>query len=47
MVQARLNTPAKIKLVTGSYVEEHTARDLKEPGGVCQLMLSKILSLHK
>jgi hypothetical protein len=41
MVQACLQTPAKIKLVTGSYPEEHTARKLKELGGVCQLMLGK------
>jgi exonuclease III len=47
MVQACLRTPAKIKLVTGSYPEEHTARKLKEPSGVCQLMLGKILSLHQ
>jgi hypothetical protein len=47
MVQASLNTPAKIKMVTGSCYEEHTARNLKEPGGVCQLMLGKVLSLHK
>ncbi len=47
MVQACLSTPAMIKLVTGSYTEEHTARSLKEPGGVCQLMLGKILSLHR
>jgi hypothetical protein len=47
MVQACLRTPAKIKLVPGSYAEENTARKLKEPGGVCQLMLGKILSLHQ
>jgi hypothetical protein len=47
MVQARLQKPAKIKMVTGSCYEEHTASNLKEPGGVCQFMLSRILSLHK
>jgi hypothetical protein len=47
MVQATLNTPAKIKMVTSSCYKEHTARNLKEPGGVCQLLLGKILSLHK
>jgi hypothetical protein len=47
MVQVTLNTPAKIKLVTSSCYEEHTARNLKEPGGVCQLLLGKILTLHK
>jgi hypothetical protein len=48
MVQAQLNSPAKIKLVTGSYQEDHTAAsNLKQPGGVCRLMLGSILSLHK
>jgi hypothetical protein len=47
MAQAILNTPAKVKLVTGSCYEEHTARNLKEPGGVCQLLLGKIITLHK
>jgi prophage DNA circulation protein len=47
MVQATLNTPAKIKMVTSSCYKEHTARNLNEPGGVCQLLLGKILSLHK
>jgi hypothetical protein len=47
MVQATINTPAKIKLVTSSCYKEHTAKNLKEPGGVCQLLLGKILSLHK
>jgi hypothetical protein len=47
MVQAQLNSPAKIKLVTGSYQEDHTASNLKQPSGVCQLMLGSILSLHK
>jgi hypothetical protein len=47
MVQVTINTPAKIKLVTSSCYEEHTAKNLKEPGGVCQLLLGKILSLHK
>jgi hypothetical protein len=39
MVQATLNSQAKVKLVTSSCFEEHTARNLKEPGGVCQLLL--------
>jgi hypothetical protein len=47
MVHATINTPAKIKLVTSCCYEEHTAKNLKEPGGVCQLLLGKILSLHK
>jgi hypothetical protein len=47
MVQVTINTPAKIKLVTSSCYKEHTAKNLKEPGGVCQLLLGKILSLHK
>jgi hypothetical protein len=47
MAQVILNTPAKIKLVTSSCYEEHTARNLKEPGRVCQLLLGKIISLHK
>jgi hypothetical protein len=47
MVQATLNSQAKVKLVTSSCFEEHTARNLKEPGGVCQLLLGQILSLHK
>jgi hypothetical protein len=47
MVQGTINTPAKIKLVTSSCYKEHTAKNLKEPGGVCQLLLGKILSLHK
>jgi hypothetical protein len=47
MVQATLNSQAKVKLVTSSCFEEHTARNLKEPGVVCQLLLGKILSLHK
>jgi hypothetical protein len=47
MVQATLNSQAKVKLVTSSCFEEHTARNLKEPGGVCQLLLGKILSLLK
>jgi hypothetical protein len=47
MAQAILNTPAKVKLVTGSCYEEHTARNLKEPSGVCQLLLGKIITLHK
>jgi hypothetical protein len=47
MIQATLNTPAKIKLVMSSGYEAHTARNLKEPGGVCQLLLGKVLSLHK
>jgi hypothetical protein len=47
MVQATLNSQAKVKLVTSSCFEEHTARNLKEPGGICQLLLGKILSLHK
>jgi hypothetical protein len=47
MVQATINTPAEIKLVTSSCYEEHTAKNLKEPGRVCQLLLGKILSLHK
>jgi hypothetical protein len=47
MVQATQNTPAKIKMVTSSCYEEHTARNLKESGGVCQLLLGKILSQHK
>jgi hypothetical protein len=47
MVQVTINTPAKIKLVTSSCYEEHTAKNLKEPSGVCQLLLGKMLSLHK
>jgi hypothetical protein len=47
MVQATLNTPAKIKVVTSSCYKEHTARNLKEPSGDCQLLLGKILSQHK
>jgi hypothetical protein len=47
MVQAQLNFPAKIKLVTGSYQEDHTTSNLKQPSRVCQLMLGSILSLHK
>jgi hypothetical protein len=47
MAQAILNTPAKVKLVTGSCYKEHTARNLKELGGVCQLLLGKIITLHK
>jgi hypothetical protein len=47
MVQATLNSQAKVKLVTSSCFEEHTARKLKEPGRVCQLLLGKILSLLK
>jgi hypothetical protein len=47
MVQASLNTLAKIKLVTSSCYKEHRARNLKESGGVCQPLLGKILSLHK
>jgi hypothetical protein len=47
MVQATLNTPAKIKMVTSSCYKEHTARNLKEHGGVGELLLGKILSLHK
>jgi hypothetical protein len=47
MAQAILNTPAKVKLVTDSCYEEHTARNLKEPGRVCQLLLGKIITLHK
>jgi hypothetical protein len=47
MVQAHLNSPAKIKLVTGSYQEDNTARNLKQPGGICQLMLGTLLSLHQ
>jgi hypothetical protein len=47
MVQACLQKPAKIKMVMGSCYKEHTASDLKEPGGVCQFMLGRILSLHK
>jgi hypothetical protein len=45
MVQVTLNTPAKIKMVTSSCYEEHTARNFKEPSGVCQLLLGKILAL--
>jgi hypothetical protein len=45
MVQATLNTLAKIKMVTSSCYEEHTARNFKEPSGVCQLLLGKILAL--
>jgi hypothetical protein len=47
MVQACLQTPAKIKMVTGSCHNEHTAQNLKMPGGVCQFILNTILSLHK
>jgi hypothetical protein len=47
MVQARLQKPTKIKMVMGSCYEEHTTSNLKEPGRVCQFMLSRILSLHK
>jgi hypothetical protein len=47
MVQATLNSQAKVKLVTSSCFEEHTARNLKEPSRVCQLLLGKIHSLHK
>jgi hypothetical protein len=47
MVQATLNTPEKIKVVTSSCYEAHTARNLKEPSGVCQLLLGNVLSLHK
>jgi hypothetical protein len=47
MVQACLQTPAKIKMVTSSCYEEHTARTLKTPGCVCQFILNTILSIHK
>lgn len=47
MAQALSKSPAKIKLVTASCYEEHAASNLKEPGGVCQLMLGRILNLHK
>jgi hypothetical protein len=47
MVEATLNTLAKIKMVTSSCYEEHTARNLKGPGGVCQVLPGKILSLNK
>jgi hypothetical protein len=47
MVQACLQKPAKIKMVTGSCYEKHTASNLKKPVGVCQFMLGRILSLHK
>ena len=47
MAQALLDSPAKIKLVTPSCKEAHTASNLKEPGGVCQLTLGRILNLHK
>ena len=47
MAQALLNLPAKIKLVTASCREIHTASNLKEPSGVCQLTLGRILNLHK
>jgi hypothetical protein len=32
---------------TSSCFKEHAARNLKEPGRVCQLLFGKILSLHK
>jgi hypothetical protein len=47
MAQAILITPAKIKLVMSSCYEEHKSRKLNEPIGVCQLLLGKIISLHK
>jgi hypothetical protein len=48
MVQVTLNTPGKVNLVMSScHHEEHTARNLKEPSTVCQLLLGKILSLQK
>ena len=47
MAQALLDLPAKIKLVTASCRETHTASNLKEPSGVCQLTLGHILNLHK
>ena len=45
--QALLNLPAKIKIVTASCRETHTASNLKEPSGVCLLTLGQILNLHK
>jgi hypothetical protein len=33
MVQATLNSQAKVKLVTSSCFEEHTARNSKNPAG--------------
>jgi hypothetical protein len=47
MMQALLDSPAKLKIATASCKEEHTARQLKTPGGVCQLTLGRILNLHK
>ena len=47
MAQALSNSPAKIRLVTASCKEAHTASNLKEPGGICQLTLGRILNLHK
>ena len=47
MAQACSNSLAKIRLVTASCKEDHTARNLKEPGGVCQLTLGRILNLYK
>ena len=47
MAQALLDLPAKIKLVTASCRETHTANNLMEPGRVCQLTLGCILNLYK
>ena len=47
MAQALLDLLAKIKLVTASCRETHTASNLKEPSRVCQLTLGHILNLHK
>ena len=47
MAQAFSNSPAKIRLVTASCKEAHTANNLKEPGRVCQLTLGRMLNLHK
>jgi hypothetical protein len=47
MVQACLQTPAKIKMVTGSCHNKHTTWNAKIPGGICQVILNTILSLHK